>query len=198
MNRDYTTGELSVMFRVSARTVSKWVDAGRFPGSYRLPGGTERRIPAGSVRAFCESSRVPLPAVLRQRRVLLLVGDAVTSMRDCPLPPVGVDTGIYIVTASSVIDAMPELLRSDRITLLVLGADVALSDAKQILAHTLNNAGPMPVLIRADDAASVFLPGVRTYLATAIPWERIVASLVKWEPPTPRQTATRKSKQHSN
>lgn len=49
-----TTGQVAKVCRVAPRTVAKWVDAGMIPGSYRIPGSTDRRIPAVGVRDFMQ------------------------------------------------------------------------------------------------------------------------------------------------
>jgi two-component system, OmpR family, response regulator RpaA len=52
MRKVYTTGAVSKICRVAPRTVSKWFDQGRFPGSYRIPGSGDRRITRNGLVAF--------------------------------------------------------------------------------------------------------------------------------------------------
>lgn len=65
---DYTTGQVAKLLRVAPRTVSKWFDAGMFPGSYRFPvvpghknGEGDRRIPQAGLMAFCRARNYPVP-----------------------------------------------------------------------------------------------------------------------------------------
>lgn len=48
----FTTGMVARLCACAPRTVSKWIDAGEFPGSYRLPGSSDRRIPRPGLLAF--------------------------------------------------------------------------------------------------------------------------------------------------
>lgn len=47
----YTTGRTAKICRVAARTVSKWIDAGRLKG-HRLPGSLDRRVNGAHLLAF--------------------------------------------------------------------------------------------------------------------------------------------------
>jgi excisionase family DNA binding protein len=51
-----TPGEVAKMFRVDAKTVTRWASAGKLP-SVRTPGG-HRRFFASAVRALLAGSRV--------------------------------------------------------------------------------------------------------------------------------------------
>lgn len=56
-----TTGMVADMLRVAPRTVSKWIDKGLLVGSYRIPGSNDRRVPLGSLLAFCREHGLPDP-----------------------------------------------------------------------------------------------------------------------------------------
>ena len=64
MKTVFTTGQVAKMFQVAPRTVSKWFDAGRFVGTFRLPGSQDRRFPKASLLAFCRDYGIPIPAEL--------------------------------------------------------------------------------------------------------------------------------------
>jgi hypothetical protein len=55
----FTSGQVAKICRVSNRTVNKWFDAGLLKG-YLVPGGIDRRIPVGDLRAFMLASGMPI------------------------------------------------------------------------------------------------------------------------------------------
>lgn len=59
-----TTGEVAALIQLSPRCVSEWVDSGTIPGSYRLPGSVDRRIPAGSLIVALRKLGIPIPEAL--------------------------------------------------------------------------------------------------------------------------------------
>ncbi len=48
----YTTGAVARICHVAPRTVSKWIDKGDIPGSYRIPHSSDRRVPHYALIAF--------------------------------------------------------------------------------------------------------------------------------------------------
>jgi hypothetical protein len=71
---DLTVAHLATRFGRSRGTCRAWVEAGRFPGSYRLHGTREWRIPAAALAAFETTERervsptIGKPAVPQHRR----------------------------------------------------------------------------------------------------------------------------------
>jgi hypothetical protein len=59
----YTTGQVSRIANVAARTVSIWFDSGRLKG-YRIPGSQDRRIPHDNLIAFLTEHGMPIPKEL--------------------------------------------------------------------------------------------------------------------------------------
>lgn len=55
----FTTGQISRMYRVSPRTVSKWIDTGILRG-YRLPMSKDRRVTRTNLVAFLKQYEIPL------------------------------------------------------------------------------------------------------------------------------------------
>jgi len=56
-----TTGEVARICNVAARTVSKWIDAGRLEG-YRIPGSRDRRVHVRALEAFVAAHGIPVSA----------------------------------------------------------------------------------------------------------------------------------------
>jgi excisionase family DNA binding protein len=56
-----TTGEVARICNVAARTVSKWIDAGRLDG-YRIPGSRDRRVHVTALEAFIAAHNIPVRA----------------------------------------------------------------------------------------------------------------------------------------
>jgi excisionase family DNA binding protein len=54
-----TTGEVARICNVAARTVSKWIDAGRLEG-YRIPGSRDRRVHVAALEAFVAAHGIPV------------------------------------------------------------------------------------------------------------------------------------------
>lgn len=54
-----TTGEVARICNVAARTVSKWIDAGRLDG-YRIPGSRDRRVHVAALEAFVAAHNIPV------------------------------------------------------------------------------------------------------------------------------------------
>ncbi len=61
--RQFTTGQVAKMCKVSPRQAGKWFDSGRLQG-YRIPGSQDRRIPEESLRTFIEENGMPMPQEL--------------------------------------------------------------------------------------------------------------------------------------
>jgi helix-turn-helix protein len=72
---DRTVAELAVQFHRKPSTVRGWLEAGRFPGAYKLR-DRDWRVPAAALDAFLAQERAPRPArgarlsAWRQRRGL--------------------------------------------------------------------------------------------------------------------------------
>lgn len=58
MDDVFTTGKIAKVCRVSARTVSKWIDSGLLKG-WRLPGGVDRRVARSELVAFLARHGMP-------------------------------------------------------------------------------------------------------------------------------------------
>lgn len=63
-HKQFTPGELAVMFDVAVGTVTNWCNKGLLVG-YQLPGRGDRRIPPEAVIAFCKAQDIPVPEVLK-------------------------------------------------------------------------------------------------------------------------------------
>ena len=59
INSVLTTGEVAVICKVAARTVSKWIDCGRLDG-YRIPGSRDRRVTREALENFMRKHGLPL------------------------------------------------------------------------------------------------------------------------------------------
>jgi hypothetical protein len=70
-----TSGYVAKVCKVAPRTVANWFDKGLLKG-YRLPGSSDRRIPAANLVAFMEAAGMGVPADLRRlvSRACLAVG----------------------------------------------------------------------------------------------------------------------------
>lgn len=62
----FTTGEVARITSVSPRTVSSWIDKGRLPGAYRIPGSSDRRVPLKALVAFLLDNKMPVPSALSE------------------------------------------------------------------------------------------------------------------------------------
>ncbi len=72
-----TTGQVAQICKVAPRTVTKWFDSGRLKG-YRIPGGRDRRIPAGELLRFMKTHNIPTDGIekeLGRIRVLIIDSD---------------------------------------------------------------------------------------------------------------------------
>lgn len=67
-----TTGQAARIVGCAPRTITQWIDTGQIPGSYRLAGAKDRRIPREALIRFLRAHNMPLGELLGQRRVLLL------------------------------------------------------------------------------------------------------------------------------
>ena len=73
-----SSSEVANLCGVAPRTVSKWVDAGKIPGAYRIPGNGknpaagDRRIPSEGLMLFFRENGMPVP---RELRAVLLSGE---------------------------------------------------------------------------------------------------------------------------
>ena len=61
--KDYTTGEVAKLIRVSSRTVCSWFDKGRIKG-YSLSGVRGRRIPRENLLKFLKEHGMPQAATI--------------------------------------------------------------------------------------------------------------------------------------
>lgn len=145
----YTTGDVARICHVAPRTAAKWADTGRLPGTYRIPGSNDRRIPAAALLAFLRDNRMPLGELAGMDRyvVLLATTDArlveqVTALLPSDLgydvlpastwlavgEQVGAATGSAFVIdfamgSSEAMRAAPHLARAGRLLLALLGED---------------------------------------------------------------------------
>ncbi len=62
--KTYTTGQVAKMCDVAARTVAKWMDSGKIPGCYRIPGSADRRVPRADLARFLRENGMPVPDAL--------------------------------------------------------------------------------------------------------------------------------------
>lgn len=63
----FTSGQLAKLFHVSARTVTKWIDAGALEG-YQIPLSRDRRATRAALEAFLAAHpKFPRPAELGER-----------------------------------------------------------------------------------------------------------------------------------
>ena len=85
-NSVLTTGEVAVICKVAARTVSKWIDCGRLDG-YRIPGSRDRRVTRASLENFMRKHGLPLTGfaeAVGQGMLLIVDANATTgqTLRD--------------------------------------------------------------------------------------------------------------------
>lgn len=74
-----TTGEVARICNVAARTVSKWIDAGRLEG-YRIPGSKDRRVHVAALEAFMRAHGIPIGGTPATRtRVLVVDADRIAA-----------------------------------------------------------------------------------------------------------------------
>lgn len=77
-----TTGQVAKICKVATRTVSKWVDRKLLPGSYRIPGGEDRRIPRDALLHFMKLHNMPtheLEDEILTRILLFTTNDSFTT-----------------------------------------------------------------------------------------------------------------------
>jgi len=68
-----TTGQAAKIFRVSQRTVIRWIDSGRLTG-HRFPGeGGHRRILKADIVSFLKENKLPIPEDLENSSVKVLI-----------------------------------------------------------------------------------------------------------------------------
>ncbi len=80
-NNVLTTGEVAAICKVSARTVSKWIDCGRLQG-YKIPGSRDRRVTHEALEHFMRKHRLPvteLTAITGQGSLLIVDANAATA-----------------------------------------------------------------------------------------------------------------------
>ena len=80
-NNVLTTGEVAIICKVAARTVSKWIDCGRLEG-YRIPGSRDRRVTQEALENFMRKHGLPLTgfaAAVGQGMLLIVDANATTA-----------------------------------------------------------------------------------------------------------------------
>ena len=80
-NNVLTTGEVAIICKVAARTVSKWIDCGRLEG-YRIPGSRDRRVTHEALENFMRKHSLPLAGfaeALGQGTLLIVDANAATA-----------------------------------------------------------------------------------------------------------------------
>lgn len=80
-NSVLTTGEVAILCKVAARTVSKWIDCGRMEG-YRIPGSRDRRVTQAALENFMRKHGLPLTgfaAAAGQGMLLIVDSNATTA-----------------------------------------------------------------------------------------------------------------------
>ena len=85
-NSVLTTGEVAMICKVAARTVSKWIDCGRLDG-YRIPGSRDRRVTRDALGNFMRKHGLPLTGfaeAVGQGMLLIVDANATTgqTLRD--------------------------------------------------------------------------------------------------------------------
>lgn len=75
----FTTGQVALICGVATRTASKWIDSGKIPGAYRIPGSNDRRVPRQSLIAFMRKYGLPLGALEHGGVVLIGLSEHVES-----------------------------------------------------------------------------------------------------------------------
>jgi len=92
-----TTGEVARICNVAARTVSKWIDAGRLEG-YRIPGSRDRRVHVAALEAFVAAHGIPVTgnALSTENATRILVVDADRNATEA-VRQVFEDLGGYVV-----------------------------------------------------------------------------------------------------
>lgn len=154
-----TTGAAAKICKVSPRTVTKWFDAGRLKG-YRIPGSSDRRIPAASLVAFLREHGMPVPATLNKLRLAygVLASEVPAGWTHC----------------ESVFDLAIAIAEPDTVTAVVIGdtdgVAAAVRIARQLLARHPDAAVTLlvdasvgvvegwagRVVVRPADAAAVY------------------------------------------
>ncbi len=69
----FSSGQVAKICHVAARTISKWIDAGRLHG-YRIPGSQDRRVTRENLVRFLRENDMPLPPELEDEPVTLGLG----------------------------------------------------------------------------------------------------------------------------
>ncbi len=79
LKKVFTTGEIARRLQVAPRTVAKWFDSGELKG-YRIPGGTDRRVPRDHLIRFLKDHDMPLGDLETEahRKVLAIAVDPLT------------------------------------------------------------------------------------------------------------------------
>ena len=127
-----TTGEVARICNVAARTVSKWIDAGRLDG-YRIPGSRDRRVHVNALEAFVAANNIPVSTAAIGRtdttRVLMVDADrqACETVRE-----VLTDLGGYLVETAP--DALSAAIACGAATPDVIVFDVAAGDPKAFIS----------------------------------------------------------------
>ena len=126
-----TTGEVARICNVAARTVSKWIDAGRLDG-YRIPGSRDRRVHVSALEAFVSQNGIPVSigALGSTDTTRVLVVDADRNASETVRTVLGDLDGYVVETAS---DALSAAVACGASTPDVIVFDVGAGDPKAFI-----------------------------------------------------------------
>lgn len=160
-----TTGQIARACGVAARTVTKWFDAGRFPGGFRIPGSRDRRVPREGVLAFLAAHGMPVPDSLGPP-VAMLVG--CSGLADQLAPLLGPGWGVE--AAEGAFDAAGVCARtSGRLKVAVLDAQGQGRPEALNLARHLAQLEPAPrVILLAPEDGGLTLEGAGEGVAAVV------------------------------
>lgn len=171
----FTSGEVAKIVQVSPRTVGKWFAAGRFAGSYRIPGSNGRRIPRKSLKRFlAENGMEQLCPDLFHTRTLVLAGLSEHLVTALTTPPLCGDTAVC--TARTLFDL--GLLVVECPEALVIDCSIGTQDVMHVAAQMAVGGTRVVVLAAEDWTGGDEIKGV-TVLRHPVAAEAIVEALTK-------------------
>lgn len=176
-----TTGEVARICNVAARTVSKWIDAGRLDG-YRIPGSRDRRVHVAALQAFIEANGIPVTpnALQAETLVRVLVVDPDRNATET-LRTVLTDIGGHVVETAS--DALSAAIACGAAAPDVVVFDAAAGDPRAFVTALRNR----PAFARtafvavgatfADDGLSLRRAGFAAVLRKPFPVRMLLETL---------------------
>lgn len=171
---------------VAVRTVTRWFDAGDFPGGWRINGATgDRRIPLAGLTEFCRRRGRTLDlGAADPRPVLLAVGvpPELAAGLAAQLPAVQVRPVADAFSAGAAVAALNGTgLAAAVVNAHDLGSDVA----RQVVGHLAGLAPHVTVLVAEDDdgsrwagCAAVKWPATAAAVAGAVTAERVAGAVL--------------------